>query len=218
MSFARFSGRALARGLAAGALFTVFLPLASTAYVGQWHSYLDNSRVNAMTTRNGYVYAGSQGGIRRIDPATLAIRDYGNLDGLADPWIVGFATDSSGVLWAGSRSGYVYALPKGNGSRWETRSRSFAAQSWGMSDRAMLSAGPYLYLGFAKGLSIFDTRNGISQLNITRFGNDIDVQVLSLLRHDDTLYVGTNAGAYWARIYFDDPLTPPPGYANPADY
>lgn len=208
--------RAVSRALAAAAL----LAAAASAYVGQWHSYLDNSRVVALAAHQGYVYAGTQGGVRRIDPGDLSIRDYGNLDGLSDPWIVGLASDSSGVLWAGSRDGYLYALPPGKNSRWEIRSRSFAAESWTFSDRAMLAAGSCLYLGSTKGLAIFDTRSGISQLNVTRFGSDLDVQVYSLLRREDTLYIGTSAGAYKARIYFKDPLSPPrdSGYANPADY
>jgi hypothetical protein len=58
---------------------------AASAYVGQWHSYLDNTRVSALIAHNGYVYAGTQGGIRRIEPKSLSIQDYGNLDGLVDP-------------------------------------------------------------------------------------------------------------------------------------
>ena len=215
----RIPGGARARHLAAAALLAIALPAATTsAYVGQWHSYLDNSRVTALVGHQGYVFAGTQGGVRRIDPVTFAIKDYGNLDGLADPWIASLASDSAGTLWAASHSGYIYSLASGKYARWAVRSRSYSSQIWTMSDRAMLSAGSFLYLGSDKGLGIFDTRNGISQLNLSRFGNDIDVQILSLLRRADTLYVGTSAGAYKARIYFDDPLTPPPGYANPADY
>ncbi len=190
------------------------------AYVGRWHTYLENSRVTSLIGHDGYVFVGTQGGVRRIDPEALAEREYGNLDGLVDPWIAGFASDSAGVLWAASRDGYVYSLPRGKNKRWEVASSSYAAELWRMSPRAVLAAGSHLYLGSTKGLAVFNTQKGISDLNLTRFGNDIDPEVLSLLRRDDTLYVGTNAGVYRALIYFDDPISPPQGsgYANPADY
>jgi ligand-binding sensor domain-containing protein len=218
MPSSRFPGARVRRVAFLAFTTTALLASAASAYVGQWHSYTDKSRVSALIAHQGYVFAGTQGGVRRIDPETLAFKDYGNLEGLADPWIASFAADSSGTLWAASHSGYVYALPPGKYARWTVRSRSYASQSWTMNDRAMLAAGTHLYIGSDKGLGIFDTRNAISQLNINRFGNATDVEVYALLSREDTLYLGTSAGAYKARIYFPDPLSPPSGYANPADY
>lgn len=216
--FFRAPARTLARTLPL--LLPTLLASGAEAYVGRWHSYIDNSRVYALIVHDGYVFAGTQGGVRRIDPSNLSEREYGNLDGLVDPWITGFASDEAGVLWAVSHGGYVYALARSRDTRWQVRSRSYAAENWRMNERAVVAAGSHLYLGSTKGLAVFDTRNSISQLNLTRFGNDLDPEVYSLLRRDDTLYVGTSAGLYRARIHFANPLSPPPGagYANIADH
>jgi hypothetical protein len=201
--------------LLALSLFTVAAP----AYVGQWHSYSDKSPVTALIAHGGFVYAGTQGGIRRVQPATLTEKDFGNLDGLLDPWITGFATDDAGTLWAAARDGFLYALTAGS-AKWDIHGRTYAAQKWIMNDRAMLAAGSYLYLGTVKGLLVYDTRQKVSQLDVRRFGDDLDVPVLSLLRRGDTLYVGTSTGVFKARVYFTDPRNPPvnAGYANLADH
>lgn len=188
----------------------------ASAYVGQWHGYTDQGRVTALIEHNGFVYAGTRGGIRRVQTETLAQREFNHLDGLLDPWITGFARNGEGVLWAASRDGYLYTPAKG-GNRWEVAGRSYAAQLWTMNDRAILAAGSYLYLGSQKGLSVFDTKQRVAQLNLTRFGSETDLPVLSLLRREDTLYAGTPAGVFKIYVNFADPLNPPQGASNFAD-
>ncbi|MCD6023948.1 MAG: antigen-like protein [Fibrobacteria bacterium] len=187
-------------------------------YVGQWHAYTDKTHVTSLIEHNGFVYAGTTGGIRRLTPAagSMAQVEYDNLDGLLDVSIKSLLRDADGVLWAVAFDGYLYTL---RGSRWEVSGRSYAALGWKMNDRAALAAGPYFYLGSLKGLTVFDTRKKISQLNVTRFRDETDVSVLSLLPLEDTLYVGTTRGVYKIAVYFADPLNPPAGgsYPNLAD-
>lgn len=206
--------------LAANALaaLAALTPPAATAYVGEWQVYTDKSRVTALAAHDGFVYAGTQGGIRRIDPATLAERDFDNLDGLLDPWITGLAVDSTAdVLWAAGRDGYLYELAPG-GDRWSIHGRSYASQGWRLNDRALLAADSNLYLGSPKGLSVFDTRQKLARVNVTRFGDEVDVSVLSLRRRGDTLYVGTSVGVYKAFVNFADPANPEPGQGNLLDF
>jgi len=196
---------------------TLLMAGAAHAYVGQWRSFTDMNSVTSLAAHDGFAYAGTLGGVRRIDPATLGGRDFNNIDGLLDPWIAGLVTDGSNTLWAVARSGYLYTLDPG-GQRWSAHGASYAAAEWRMNDRAVLAEGSHLYLGSQKGLAIFDTRLKASQLTLTRFGSDLDVPVLSLLRRGDTLFAGTSAGVYKIRLYFADPLNPASGYDNPADH
>jgi hypothetical protein len=207
-----------ALGLAT-ALGAVVFASAAHAYVGQWRTFTDMNAVTALAVHDGGVYAGTLGGIRRVEVSGAGQRDFGNLDGLLDPWITGLTTDAAGGLWAIARSGYVYALERG-GARWSAHGASYASAEWRMNERAVLAAGGNLYLGSEKGLAIFDTRLKVSQLTLTRFGNDLDVPVYSLLRRGDSLFVGTSAGVYKIRLYFADPLNPPQGsgFDNPADH
>ena len=204
--------------LVVAVLATLFLAAAplEASYVGKWYSYTDKSRVTALIAHQGSVYAGTEGGIRRIDPATLAQGESGPTDGLVDPWITGFARDESGRLWAAARSGLLYRLAA-NG-RWEIFGRSYAALQWQMNPRAILSAGNFLYVGTTRGLGVFDTRSMASEVNVTRFQDETELAVLSLLRRGDTLYVGTPSGVFRARVHFDDPRNPPPGFDNLRDH
>lgn len=206
----RSTGTAAARALACGLL----LAASASAYVGQWHSYTNKEHVTAFAAHQGYVYAGTYGGIRRLDTLTLGETTYDNLDGLTDAWITGLVVDTTRTLWAVSRDGYLYTL---RGNRWETWGRSYASLQWKMNPRAVLARGSHLYLGSEKGLSLFRTRTKVADLNVTRFRDELGLSVLSLLRREDTLYVGTSGGVFKARVNFEDPLNPPDGFANLAD-
>ncbi len=190
------------------------LAAASSAYVGKWHSFTSKNVTTSLIVHQGFVYAGTQGGIRRINPSTLQEQDYGNLDGLLDCWIVGLAEGGDGNLWAVSHSGYVYSL---SGGQWNAYGRSYAAEQWMMSDRAVVAAGRYLFLGSVMGLTVFDLNQKVSQANITRFADLTGDSVLSVLRRADTLYVGTPHGVYKARIDFSNPINPDSTYGNLSD-
>ncbi len=162
----------------------------------------------------GKVYAGTKGGIRVIDPVSLKETDFTNLDGLLDCWITGLAETGDGNLWAVSRSGYVSTL---SGNRWTAYGQSYAAQQWLMNDRAVVAAGQYLFLGSEKGLTLFDPAYQVSRANLHQFADKLDLSVLSLLRRNDTLYVGTPQGVYKAGIDFSNPLNPATKYRNITD-
>jgi hypothetical protein len=190
------------------------LAMASGAYVGKWHGFTNKERVTSLIAHQGFMYAGTQGGIRRVNPINLEEKDYDNLDGPLDCWITGLAESGDGMLWAVSHDGYVYAL---SGDHWETYGRSYAAQQWLMNDRAVMASGQYLFLGSEKGLTVFDLNHKVSQANITRFGDLTGTSVLSLLRRADTLYIGTSQGVYKAGIDFSNPANPAAGYGNLSD-
>lgn len=195
-------------------------PSSVTADVGRWHSFTDMNRVTSLVSHGGFVYAGTPGGVRRLSLSpTITQRDFNNLDGLTDPWITSLTVNDDGTLWAVARSGYLYQLNRA-GTRWTTHGASYAAQQWTMNERAVLPAGHHVFLGSQKGLALFDTRVMASQMTLTRFGTEMDLSVLSLLRRDDTLFVGTPEGVYRSRIYFPDPLNPPSlvDYDNPMDH
>src|SRR4051812_13707909 len=116
------------------------LSAACPAYVGKWHSFTNKDRVTSLASHQGFIYAGTQGGVRRVNPVTLEEADYDNLDGLLDCWITGLTETSDRKLWAVSRSGYVYML---SGSRWQAFGRSYAADQWLMNDRAVVAVGSF---------------------------------------------------------------------------
>ena len=197
-------------------IFSILLVFtaATFAYVGKWHSFTNKERVTSLIAHQGEVYAGTQGGIRRIDPGNFAEKDYDNLDGLLDCWITGLAETGDGNLWAVSKSGYVYML---SGGGWESAGRGYAASQWLMNDRAVLAVGHYLLLGSQLGLTFFDVNKKVAQANVTRFENLTGVSVLSLLLRADTLYVGTSQGVYKAGIDLKDPVDPDTAYDNLLD-
>ncbi len=179
----------------------VLATLYSTAYpyVGKWRSYTNLSPVTVLMEYQGQVYAGTPGGIRRINPVDLTEKTYDNLDGLLDVNIEGLAVTEDGQLWAASRDGYLARL---EGERWRTYGRSYAAANWKISRQAFLAAGRYLVLGSDKGLSFFDIENLRAEVNVDRFGALGQGPVHSLLRKGDTLFVGKENGVVKAAVDF----------------
>jgi ligand-binding sensor domain-containing protein len=102
------------------------LAITAPAYVGQWHSFTNKDRITSLIEHDGFLYAGTQGGIRRTNPETLQRIVFDNTDGLLDVWITGLARDSAGTLWAVSRNGYVQSLAP-DGRRWNAWLRDEAS-------------------------------------------------------------------------------------------
>lgn len=205
--FRRFRNRTVKFGFQSAlplfAALTALAPTLPQAAVGDWTSYTHVNRVFSLQAYGGWMFAGTQGGIRRIGADGSQAGIYDNRSGLVDTWTVGFGVTESNELWAVSKDGYV---SRWIGTAWEAFGRGYASEGWKMNDRAVLASGPYLYLGSEKGLSVFDTRKKVAEANLTRFGDEINLSVLSLLRKDDTLFIGTPRGILQAEVDFSNPF------------
>lgn len=194
------------RVVAAALALVALLPgTPADAYVGRWKSWSDLNPVTALTTHQGRLYAGTSGGIRSVDPATLGEKTYDNLSGLSDVRIVGLQVDPEGRLWAASRSGLLFRLERED--TWSTWGRSYKASGWTVNARAFLAVGDYLVLGSEKGLTFFDRRQGVAAASLTRFGRDGAQPVTGLLRTGDTLYIATGTAVYRAAVDWSNALS-----------
>jgi hypothetical protein len=173
-------------------------------YLGQWHSFTNQEHVSCMQTFGGRVYVGTTGGIRAIDPATLAEKRYGNLDGLLEADVVAMTVTPSNRLWAASRGGFLYEW---DGAKWRAFGRGYVAERWRPTVRAIASGGKNIAIGTDKGLTFFDTDLKVARLNLTKFAGESNVSVLSLLRKGDTLFIGTEKGAFKAAVDWDNLLS-----------
>ena len=182
------------------ALSLCFAALAS-GRVGQWHSYTNKSHVTSLIEYQGRLIVGTTGGIRSLDLTTLTGVDYGNLEGLVEASIVGLVVSPSNRLWAASRSGFLYEW---DGSRWHDYGRSYVSERWRSNERAIVAAGKYLAIGTEKGLSFFDTEAKVARVNLVKFSRQANVSVFSVLRSGDTLFIGTEKGAFKALIDWND--------------
>jgi hypothetical protein len=178
------------------------------AKVGDWKSYTSYNSVNCLLDYQGRILAGTKGGIRSIDPATLAETHFDNLNGLLDVWITSLVMGSDGAqgnaLWAISRDGFVHRF---DGRRFTAYGQSYATERWQMNSRAAVSGGHYLALGSTKGLTFFDTRTQIAVASLNRFDQEVGEGIVALLRRGDTLYVSTPKSVYQAAIDWQDLLS-----------
>jgi hypothetical protein len=134
----------------------------------------------------------------------MAEKRFGNLDGLLEADIVAMTVTPGNRLWAASRGGFLYEW---DGSRWQAFGRGYVAERWRPNLRAIASAGKNIAIGTDKGLTFFDTDLKVARLNLTKFGGESNLSVLSLLRKGDTLFIGTEKGAFKAAVDWDNLLS-----------
>lgn len=186
------------------ALAAASLAASAAAQVGRWHSWSNVNPVKVMLEHKGRLFVGTTGGVRSIDPATLAEKDYDNLAGLTDVRVVGLAEDADARLWAATRSGQLFRL---DGQAWTGFGRSYMAEGWTVNDRAFLAVGGYLVFGSEKGLTFFDRKKGISAVNLTRFGAAGQQGVTGLHRSGDTLWIATGKAVFKAAVDWGNVLS-----------
>jgi hypothetical protein len=182
----------------------LLLAAAVPAAVGDWKSYSDYSIQTSLTLWHGDLFAGSGGGVRRINlrvPYPFQETDYNNMQGLVDVRIVAFATDEEDHLWAGSRSGQLFRL---DGETWSAWGKSYASAGWTLNARALAAAGRYLILGSEQGLSLFDRKSGTAAISLSLFGTVGKQSVTSVLPAGDTLYIVAGGSVLYARFDWKD--------------
>lgn len=175
-----------------------------SAYVGRWHSWSDFNPVKTMLESKGRLYVGTTGGVRSIDPVSLAEKDFDNLSGLTDVRVVGLAEDEEGRLWAASRSGQLFRL---EGDKWSAWGRSYMAEGWTVNDRAFIAVGGYLVFGSKNGLTFFDRKRGVAAANLTKFGAEGPQPVTGLVRVGDTLFIATGKTVLQAAVDWNNLLS-----------
>lgn len=182
----------------------LLLAAAIPAAVGDWKSYSDYSQQTALIVWNGQLFAGTGGGVRRINPqGEFPFKEtvYNNMQGLVDVRIVAFTVDSDDRLWAGSRSGQLFRF---EGETWSAWGKSYASAGWTLNPRAMAAAGRYLILGSEQGLSLFDRKSGTAALSLSRFAAVGKQSVTSVLTAGDTLYIVAGGNVLYARFDWND--------------
>jgi hypothetical protein len=179
---------------------------AAVAAVGDWTNYTPLSQVRDIEPVPGGILVATGGGVRRVALPSREETVFRNTEGLTDVSVQALARASDGSVWASSELGYLYRLPPG-ASRWNVHGSSYKAAGWRMSRRAMLYRQGYLVLGSEKGLSFFNTRKLVADVNITKMGSVTGMAVRSLLMDGDTLYAGTDKGIFRAVLRLDRLLT-----------
>jgi hypothetical protein len=195
-------------------LLTLMTPVYSL--IGDWHSMTFLDEVSCLQSFNGHLYAGTSGGIRKINPNTLEEIVFNNPSrGILDVEITGMTVSLDGILWAVSNEGFIYRLEKSGD--WTAIDRGFKNLGWKFNKRAILSAGKYIVLGSTYGLSFYlpgDDDEGNVEINLTAFEKEKDVSVTALLKKDSVLYIGTPQGIFRAVLYWDNVKDPPTSFAN----
>src|SRR4051794_18908560 len=102
---------------------------AAQSYVGEWHSFVNQDNITALQAYRGFMFVGTTGGVRKIDPGNLSETSYTNLDGLLDVYVTGFAVAGDN-LWAVSKNGFVHQW---DGRRFVPYGRAYESERWRMN-------------------------------------------------------------------------------------
>lgn len=178
---------------------------APSAFVGDWVSYSDFSVPNCMIAWHGELFVGTSGGVRRVGPdAPYPETHFNNMQGLLDVRIVGLTVDADDKLWAASHSGQLFRF---EGSKWSAWGKSYRASGWTINPRAVAAAGRYIIIGSKQGLSLFDRTTGLAAVNLTKFGNQGQQPITSVLPVGDTLYIATGKAVLKAAVDWKNALS-----------
>jgi hypothetical protein len=176
--------------------------------VGDWTSYTKLFGVRDMKEAKGYLFAGTGGGIRRIQPVSKDESVYRNQEGLRDVGINALAVSPAGDVFAASELGFIYGYDA-KADYWDLLATSYKGAGWRMNPRAMVYRDGYLLLGSDKGLSFFNVKKKVAEANVTKMGSGTGFSVNSVLFAGDTLFVGTTVGIYRTTLRMDKLLTNP---------
>jgi len=137
--------------------------------------------------RDGMIWAGTRGGLNRVDPQTGAIRTWREKDGLPNDVVYGIAEDEQGYLWLSTNRGLTRFNP-GNGTFLNFDSRD-GLQSDEFNGGAS-HAGPSgtLYFGGVYGLNFFRPER------VSDPGLPAAVVLTSVLVHNRPVPIGRGSG------------------------
>jgi len=189
-------------------LIALAIVSAARAYVGDWTSYTPLYEIRAMTVAKGFLFAGTGGGIRKMNPTTLAETAYNNQKGLRDVGINALASSPEGEVYAASELGFLYRYDWGS-DQWEVMEAGYKGAGWHMNLRAMIYRSGYLVIGSDKGLSFYNVKKRVAEANVTKLETVSGLSVNSLLFKGDSLFAGTNLGIFRAELHLDRLLTDP---------
>ncbi len=203
------------------AFSVLFLWVSGFTLIGDWKSFTHLDKIQCAQEYQGYLFVGTTGGIRRIDPKGFNEKVYNNpADGLRDVDVVGFVAGTEKDLWAVSKDGLLYHWTSPH--QFETIDRGLKNENWSINLRAMTRVGDYLVMGSSKGLIFYSIKKEEIEFSITNFGTEKNISITSVLVKGNELYIGTSRGVYNIKVYWGKPQSPVekgfPSLFNPAEW
>lgn len=160
--------------------FPVVILLAFSAYgQAEWTTYTNPSIARDLAFFQGSLYAATNGGLLRVDTATLEGTVIVNTDGLPSNRCKALCLDSSGGLWVGFADGWLAQLD--SGGNWKSFS-TYRQSQWEIN--VMECQGEYLLVGARQGLSLFSLRDKVAEQNFTKFDTVSGYSVRDLVVSD----------------------------------
>ncbi len=160
------------------------------AGVGDWKSFTSAQNVRVLTRYGTVIYAGTSGGLVRLEGTGSSTAMLTNTEGLPANAISALALDGSGGLWLGTSSGdLAYLSPDGI-----VREKVRDYRGHAINDLQV--AGDSLYLALDFGVSLYDLRRREVKENYKRLGPAIDwyTSATALLVASEQIWVATPKG------------------------
>lgn len=160
------------------------------AGVGDWKSYTSAQNVRVLTRYGTVIYAGTSGGLVRLEGTGPHTTMLTNTEGLPANAISALALDASGGLWLGTSSGdLAYLSPNGT---IQAEVKDYRGHP--INDLQVVGDSVYLALDF--GVSLYELRRREVKENYKRLGPAIDwyTSATALLVANGQIWVATPMG------------------------
>ncbi|MCR4437605.1 MAG: two-component regulator propeller domain-containing protein [bacterium] len=172
------------------ALVLVVMCSGAQAGVGDWKSFTSANSVRVLITDGQTIYAGTTGGLVRIDGTGSHSAMLTNTEGLPANTVTALALESSGGLWIGTSTGSLaYLSPDGVVP-------SVVNDYKGHTINDLQAVGDSLFVALDFGVSLYDLKRREVKENYKRLGNALNwyTSASALLVIGNEIWVATPLG------------------------
>lgn len=149
----------------------LLLPIAITAQQLEiWKNHSNTNDIRRIALSDGILWGVTGGGLFNYNLSDKSINQYSKSENLSSQDLTAIAVDANGLVWVGSREGYINVLNPANGNVRKIYDiyNSSRAQK---GINSFLISGDTLYVSHDFGLSLINTANFSFMDNVVKFGN-----------------------------------------------
>lgn len=164
-------------------VFLFFFPLIIIAQQFEsWKNFTNTNDVRKITVENNNLWAVTSGGLFKYDLSTGVFNTYTKAENFSSQDLTALAVDRNGMVWVGSREGYINILNPANGSVTKIYDIYNSSRTQkGINDFSI--NGDTLFVSHGFGLSLINTNTHGFMDNVIKFGDlPTESKVLSVSR------------------------------------
>lgn len=173
-------------------LFLIFISI-NGQNVSSWQNHTDMKNINSILSKNGDIWAGTNGGVFRYLEADSSYQKLTKSEGLSGQTITAISIDNNNKIWIGTIEGYINVYdPSLNQIKTILEINKTNKNLKSINDITI--SGDTAFVSTDFGLSLINTNNLSFYDSVLKFGNFVAETPVQNVYLGSTIYVVTNSG------------------------